>query len=47
MLTVTDIYALVGGAPEAYGSHLVCLCVCVGVCLSFLIVSTRVLKSAM
>ena len=24
-----DYYASVGGAPEAYGSHRVCVCVCV------------------
>ena len=31
----TDInYASVGGAPEAYGSRRVCLCICVSVCLS-------------
>ena len=29
-----SFYALVGGAPEAYGSRRVCLRVCVSVCLS-------------
>ena len=27
-------YALVGGAPEAYGSRRVCVCVCVCVCVT-------------
>ena len=27
------VYASVGGAPEAYGSRRVCLCVCVCVCV--------------
>ena len=28
LLTFSLYYALVGGAPEAYGSHRVCECVC-------------------
>ena len=35
-------YAMVGGAPEAYGSHPVCICVCLF--MSFALVSLQRLK---
>ena len=42
-------YAMVGGAPEAYGSHCVCesvcLCICVYVCISFVHISLQRLKT--
>ena len=36
-------YALVGGAPEAYGSRRVCVCLCV--CMSFARISLQWLKT--
>ena len=38
-------YASVGGAPEAYGSRLVCVLVCVCVCNSVPPISRRALKT--
>ena len=38
-------YALVGGAPEAYGSRRVCVYMCVCVCNSVPPISRRALKT--
>ena len=38
-------YALVGRAPEAYGSRRVCVSVCVCVCMSFVHISLQRLKT--
>ena len=41
-------YALVGGAPEIYGSHCVCMYVCLSVFPRFYVMAEKlVLRSAM
>ena len=49
--TVQSCYALVGGAPEVYGSRPMCVCgeghtcVYLSVCMSFVPVSLQLLKT--